>query len=300
MGKVTFTIAFLLCIVIGFGQSLVTSTKAWSNLKMDYWNPYNLTTENIKFTTDTVINNFFYKKVERSTDENQQYWSGYGFIREDSVKRVFYKVNVAEQERLFYNFNLQLHDTITAYSINTLDENLYVQPQLYFVVSVDSVLIGETFRKRINLGSPEDSANSFENWIDSTGNPGGILHNVGLMVGRDSYSLLCFSEDGIVKYHHPYFDSCYVLTGFDDNKSIDWSAKVFPNPISERSTLTVEHSIGNNNMQIDFFDLMGRTVYSTSFLTELLLTRKDFQPGIYFYKISDKSGNILTGKVLVN
>ena len=86
-----FTIAFLFSIVIGFSQSIVTSTKAWSNLKMDYWNPYNLSTENIKFTTDTTINTLLYKKVERSTDINQQYWAFYGFIREDSIKRVVMK-----------------------------------------------------------------------------------------------------------------------------------------------------------------------------------------------------------------
>jgi hypothetical protein len=300
MKTVCFTITFILGIVIGFGQSLVTSTKAWSNLKMDYWNPYNLSTENIKFTTDTIINDLLYKKVERSTDPNQQYWSNYGFIREDSIKRIFYKLNVAEQERLFYDFNLQMFDTITAYSINTLSGNLYIQPQLYLVVSVDSILIGETLRQRINLGSQEDSSYSFESWIDSTGNQGGLLHNNELLVGRDSYSLLCFSEDGIVKYHLPPFDSCYVLTGSADEKSIDWSVKVCPNPLIESATLTVEHSNSGNNMQIDFLDLAGRNVYSKSFFNELQLTRKDFQPGIYLYKIADRSGKILTGKIIVN
>jgi hypothetical protein len=56
MKKATFTIALFLGIVSGFSQSLVTSNKAWSNLKMDYWNPNNLSTENLKFTIDTVIN----------------------------------------------------------------------------------------------------------------------------------------------------------------------------------------------------------------------------------------------------
>jgi hypothetical protein len=300
MKKITLTITLLLSIVSGFSQSLVTSNKAWSNLKVDYLNPNNLSTENLKFTTDTVINNLIYKKIERSTDEDQQVWSFYGFIREDSAKRVFYKLIASEPEKLFYNFSLQLYDTITAYSINTFNNNIYIQPQLYFVVSVDSILIGDTFRKRINLGTPMDSTYIFENWIDSTGNPGGLLHNLELLVGRDSYSLLCFSEDGIVKYHHPNYDSCYVLTGIGNKKPIDWRVQVFPNPIIENSTLIVEHSNGTSRMQIDFYDLFGRKVYSRIFLNELQLTRSDFQSGIYFYKISDRSGNILTGKILVN
>lgn len=267
---------------------------------MDYWNPNNLSTENFKFTNDTVINNLVYKKVERSKDENQQNWSFYGYIREDSIKRVFYKLDYAEPEKLFYNFNLQLYDTITAYSINTNDNNLYIQPQVYFVVSVDSVLIGETFRKRINLGIPGDSTYEFEHWIDSTGNIGGLLHNFEILVGRDSYSLLCFSEDGVVKYQNPYFNSCYVLTGLDDKKPVDWSVKVSPDPIIESSILIVENSNRATNMQIDFYDLIGRNVCSKSFFKELQLTRNDFQPGIYFYKISDSSGNIFMGKIIVN
>jgi hypothetical protein len=267
---------------------------------MDYWNPYNRSTENIKFTTDTMINNLLYKKVERSTDENQQFWSDYGFIREDSIKRVFYKLTASDNDHLFYNFNIQLFDTLTAYSINTFENSVYVQPQIYFVISVDSVLIGETFRKRINLGVLGDSTYALEHWIDSTGNIGGILHNNEMLVGRDSYSLLCFSENGIVKYHQPNYNSCYVLTGLETKKSVALSVKVSPNPIIESSVLTVEHSDSGDNMQIDFFDLTGRNVYSTSFLNELLLSRKDFQPGIYFYIVTDSSGNILTGKIVVN
>ena len=277
-----FTVAFLLSIVMGFSQSLVTSTKAWNNFKMDYWNPFNLSTENIKFTTDTLINNLLYKKVERSTDENQQYWSDYGFIREDSIKRVFYKLTASDNDHLFYNFNIQLFDTITAYSINTFENSLYVQPQVYFVISVDSILIGETFRKRINLGVPGDSTYAFEHWIDSTGNIGGILHNNEMLVGRDSYSLLCFAEDGIVKYHKPDYNSCYVFTGLDEKKSVAWSVKISPDPIIESSILTVEPTNPGNNFQIDFFDLTGRNVYSKSFINELLLTRNDFQPGKLF------------------
>ncbi|MCK9220828.1 MAG: T9SS type A sorting domain-containing protein [Bacteroidales bacterium] len=298
MKKTTFTIVFLLSIIFGFSQSLVTSNKAWSNLKSDYWNPNNLSTENFKFTNDTIINNYVYKKIERSIDENQQNWSFYGFIREDSIKRVFYKLNASEQEYLFYNFTIQLYDTITAYSINTFENYLYVQPQIYFVISVDSVLIGETFRKRINLGIPEDSTYAFEQWIDSTGNIGGLLHNNEMLVGRDSYSLLCFSEDGILKYHHPNYDSCYVLTGLDIKNDVEMKVRISPNPIIERSTLVVENSNRTAKMQIDFYDIMGRKVYSKIFLNELQLTRNEFQPGIYFYKIVDRFGYILIGKII--
>ena len=293
------TIVFLLSIVFGFSQSLVTSNKSWSNLKSSYFNPNNLSTEYIKFTNDTTIDNFIYKKVERSIDANQQYWSVFGFIREDSIKRVFYKLNAFEPEHLFYSFNVQISDTITAYTINTFANNLFIQPQTYLVVSVDSALIGESFRKRINLGEPGYPSYSFEQWIDSTGNIGGLLHNNTMMVGRDSYSLLCFSENEIVKYNHPDFDSCFILTSLD-NKNIDAiTVRISPNPIIDKSTLVVENSKRFGKMQIDLYDLTGRNVFSRNFISELQLNRNDFQSGFYIYKISDNSGYILTGIIII-
>jgi len=300
MKKSALTILLFLNIVPGFSQSLVTTNKLWSNLKMDYWNPTNLSTEYLKFTTDTMINGQIYNKVERSLDENQQNWSGYGFIREDGAKRIYFRLSGTEPEYLFYDFNLQLYDTITAYSINTLDDNLFIQPQVYFVVSVDNILIGETFRKQINLGVVDDSVYSFEHWIDSTGNTGGLLHNLEMLVGRDSYSLLCFSEDGIVKYHHPDIDSCFVLTGLDDKYSFDVHVRIVPDPVIESSTLFVEHPDGHIEMHIDLFDFTGRTICSENFFDKLQLLKNDFKPGIYFYQIAYGYGKVLNGKFIVD
>lgn len=295
----TLTIIFLLSIVCGFSQSLVTSNKSWSNLKSSYFNPNNLSTEYFKFTNDTTINNLVYKKVVRSIDANQQFWSVFGFIREDSIKRVFYKLNASEPEYLFYSFNIQLFDTITAYTINTFANNYFIQPLAYLVVSIDSAMIGETFRKRINLGESGFPAYPIEQWVDSTGNMGGLFHNNTMMVGRDSYSLLCFSENGIVKYNNPNFDSCSVFTGLDDKYLNALTVRISPNPIIDKSTLVVENSNKFSKMRIDLYDLTGRKVYSKIFINELQLNRNDFQSGFYIYKISENIGYILTGILII-
>ena len=159
------------------GQSLVTTNKQWSNYRVMAIFGY-LLTEYIKFTSDTMIDGLTYKMVERSTDEYQMYWYSYGFIREDSDKKVFYKLNVAEPERLFYDFNLQLNDTITAWSVVTFQWTYWigVESQLYRVNAIDSILIGDTYRKQIHLGFDTCTSCDDEQWIDSTGNLGGILH----------------------------------------------------------------------------------------------------------------------------
>jgi hypothetical protein len=267
---------------------------------MNYFNPTNFSTENLKFTNDTLINTLVYKKVMRSIDAYQQSWSDFGFIREDPDKRIFYKLNATDPEYLFYNFNIQLFDTITAYTINTFATNFFIQPQTYFVVSVDSALIGETFRKRINLGVIGDSTYSLEHWIDSTGNTGGLLHNNSMLVGRDSYGLLCFSEDGIVKYHMPGFDSCYIVTGLDNKQLNEMRVKIVPNPITDNSTLILENTNGEDDFIIDIYDVPGSKVCSKTFKNNLPLTRNAFQPGIYFYQIRGESGFIGTGKIVIN
>ena len=298
MKRAILIICLLLNYLLGFSQSLVTSNKAWSNMKIEYHTWDTTATEHIKFTTDTILDGVTYKKVERSVDPNKVVWSSYGYIREDSVKRVFYKYEASDPEQLFYNFNVQPLDTFTAYNITTMEDGIWVTPQWYVVISTDSILIGETFRKRINLGV-FDTATIWEQWIDSTGNVGGILHNEDFLVGRDMYQLLCFSEDHVVKYLNPNFDSCYVVTGLKPLKVVELDVSISPNPIISQSTLTITGPETHTVMNIEIYDLTGRKVYSNSFKTELLLRRDDFLPGFYIYYIVSSDGQTFTGKIMV-
>ena len=283
-----------------FSQSLVTSNKLWSNLKRDYWHPYNFSTEFFKFTTDTTVNGQVYKKVERSTDANQQYWTWYGLIREDTSKRVFFRYNAAQPEYLFYDFNATVNDTINAFTIHTLTYN---QPSIfhvvYYVDSIDSVLIGDRYRKQINLKDTMDPFSVCEHWIDSTGNLGGLLHNMDMSVGRDDYDLLCFYEDGIVKYHHPDFTSCYVLLGIDKEHEPGYTVNISPNPMTDFATVTVGQPGVTSELQIDFFNLFGKPVLSKKIINTAQITRHEFTSGLYFYRIRGDDGSIKPGKLIV-
>jgi hypothetical protein len=291
-------IVLLFATVFCSGQSLVASNKGWNNLKTVYPLGYDQRTESIRFTDDTVINAMVYKRVERSTDKYQQYWSFFGYAREDAAKKVWYRQNAAGPDWLFYDFNLQLHDTITAYSIVTWYNSMAIDPQLYYATSIDSILIGETYRKRINLAGQEDTTYVIEKWIDSTGNAGGLLHNNNWLVGRDSYALLCYFEDGILKYHNSNFESCYVVTGTGEKDPATWEATLIPNPLAESSVLIVKCPDAAGLLLADFYDLTGRKVCSMSFSKKLQLSKKDFQPGLYFYRISGGSGIVLTGRFI--
>lgn len=292
-------IVFLLCIhtLVAKGQSIVSTNRTWHNVENVYINyPPVFMTEIIQFTTDSIIDGKTYKTVERSTDN--QTWNPFGFIREDQDKKVWYRRTAGEQENLFYDFDLQLHDTLTAWSIVTCYGNVNIVPQHYYVYAIDSTLIGDTYRKQFNL-SFNDTVPGWpaEQWIDSTGNPGGMLYNFVELVGRDSYSLLCYFENDILKFHNSYFDSCYVVTGINKPETAPNMVSVTPDPVVNRSVLKVSNT-RDEQLQISFFDASGRMLKSSAFTDECILSKDEFPAGIWFYRITGVD-QTLTGKFTV-
>lgn len=132
------------------GQSIVVTTNLWSNV-LSLEPSGQLFTEKIKFTTDTTINLVTYKVVERTLDKNQLNWNSYGFIREDANKRVYYKLNASDPEKLLYNLTLALDDSILAFGVHTFNNTVYLDSAMYHITTVDSILIGSTYQKRLHL-----------------------------------------------------------------------------------------------------------------------------------------------------
>jgi len=295
----------LVCLILlisylnSFTQSFVTTNKSWSNLKVDYWNWNNKSTEVFKFTSDTLLNGYVYKVVEISTDHNQLNWFYYGLIREDSTKKVFFRLNGVGNDLMFYDFGAKLNDTIFAHSVGTFNNTSYIYSTLYIVLSIDSLLIGNNYQKQINLRDTFSSGIVYEHWIDSTGNLGGLFHNNDGSVGRDSYSLLCFTEDEIVKYQMQGYSSCYVLTGMEKENSKDLYLKINPNPIDDYFTVTIDPSMSNKHLYLEIVSLFGQHVYSCRILPNQSMSRDNIQPGMYIYTISDSDKTIIKGKIIL-
>jgi hypothetical protein len=92
--------------MFSYSQSIVDTNKIWDNLVFYYY-PQHWDTEKIKFISDTVIDGLNYKKVIRSLDQYPTNWSFYGFIREDSNKRVFYRISGNEPDKMILNLNIE-------------------------------------------------------------------------------------------------------------------------------------------------------------------------------------------------
>jgi hypothetical protein len=294
---------FLICILsfnFSFSQSIVSTNKLWNNIIHYYDNYWHWGTENIKFTTDTIINSLTYKKVERSLDENQQNWFSYGYIRENTNKQVFYKINAPDTERLLYDLHLQQNDSVIAYTLNTLYPWKGLQPVMYRVVNIDSTIIGQTYRKRLNLAPASDTVDDVvEMWIDSTGSMSGMLHNFGFYCGCDYYSLLCFTENGILKYHDSNYSSCYILTGINESV-VKPTIIIYPNPMMDVPTLEINNFNEYISISISLYNLSGNEVLKSTDQKLIKIYKNNLPSGIYFYRITSNNIKLETGKIIIN
>ena len=81
----------LICLFTCKAQVLVSESKLWSTVESGTDNPEseNYHSYWIKFEGDSIINQTLYKKMYRADDSLHTLWTSYGFMREDSSKKVY-------------------------------------------------------------------------------------------------------------------------------------------------------------------------------------------------------------------
>jgi hypothetical protein len=281
------------------GQSIVVSTNLWSNL-ISIEPTGRLMTEIIKFTSDTTINLITYKTVERSLDTNQLNWTSYGFIREDANKRVYYKLHASDPEKLLYALNLALDDSILAFGVKTFNNIAYLDSAMYHVTAIDTMLVGSTYQKKLHLSVIfGGSLTEAEQWVDSMGSMSGILHNFNMKIGDDGYSLLCFEENGIFKYHNPSYTNCYVVTGIETISGPEITVSVNPNPVTEISTVRITGMKGNSEILGRFYNSLGENVLTKSATNEFQLRKSELPSGIYLLTVQSTEGTFVSRKIVI-
>ncbi|MBL7113145.1 MAG: T9SS type A sorting domain-containing protein [Bacteroidales bacterium] len=259
-----------------------------------------LATEHLRFTSDTVINAFQYKRVERSLEESPMSWSFYGYIREDNEKRIFYRTSASETEKMLYDLDLGIEDSVVVSGLYDFAQNQFVD-MIYHVTAMDSFQIGDTFRKQWHLSiREENNFTEVEQWIDSTGSKSGMLHNWDGMVGGDGFSLLCFSENDILLYQNPSYTSCYVITSTSPKQDEGFVFCAYPNPASGNFTVELPDNTGSTEIQL--FDLTGRLQLTKRIPAgqgKAIVDVSPLNPGIYLLKVTDGEKVIGVEKVVV-
>lgn len=224
-----------------------------------------------KVMGDSIYNAVTYKKyyAAQGTQSNTLQYNFFALLREDTPnKKVFAIPAGANQERLLYNFNLNLNDTVRVYPLDDF-------PGASFKLKVDhidSVLVNNQYRKQMRMKSYSYWLTEF--WIEGIGSTYGIFHpglsDYWIIDAEVCIELRCFWENGVLGYLQSPLLSCYSpktncstrLTESTDSKE---RINIFPNPAQSSLKIELGNSIG---IKLTIYDVAGRIVLLQSFNQE--------------------------------
>ncbi len=287
MKKVFLTLFVILSAVVAKSQSLVDTNKIWSEAII---NEMNQITENyyFKFSGDTTIASFQYKKIMRSDDEFMTSWYHYNnyYIREDTSKKVFLNLNDGNPDKLIYDFGVNIGDTVTIeypVIINVVVDTMY------------SVNILGLNRNKIVI---DESGCKYE-LIEGIGNTtlensqisicGLFIPATGLCpaVGGDHKEILCVKEDGNLIYQNPNYTECFYITNVTFNR-LNNTVNIYPNPAN--TEINIELAKNNENTKIEIFNNIGQIVYSADTKNNIeKIDISKLSSGMYFVKLSNRN-----------
>jgi len=150
---------------------------------------------------DTIINSISYQKIIRtnfkvvcSVDSTAEL---FGFLRNDTEShKVYYRDGYQTEEKLLYDFNLKVGDTLKGSVF------LYLNP--FTVSAIDSILINNNYHKRYSIKLREVLMDEY--LIEGVGTTVGLLERVSEF--WPFYELRCFSQHGQLGYLNPRVTDC--------------------------------------------------------------------------------------------
>ncbi len=269
---------------------LLKEGNQWNVLR-DYFNPIHYT-EIINADLDTLVDGRLCKKVvsTRDTSTSAIYSNRY-LLFEDTIARKIYSLDNQNNLRLYFDFTVQLGDTVTLYSpfYNSLDT---------FVVSqISNVDINSSSRKKVTLDYCSSSfyVQNIDTWIEGIGSLKGLIYGSSPPYVGSQYTLLCVSSTNQIFYQNTNFSQCYYT-----NVDIDEYRKPFllisPNPVIE--SIHVKN-IPENATNLKVIDIYGSCVYKSIIINgDMNVSLINLKSGLYILIIFNEK-EILSTKSLI-
>ncbi len=250
----------------------------------------------IMISGDTLINSQIYHKLTipfiqtiYSGTCTPIDFSGYqGAIRQDTVARkVFIVPPSFSVEQLFYDFNLQIGDTIKGYleTIMSLKDT---------VISIDSVMVGNKYHKRWFIND----------WysiymIEGIGSTNGLLfQSPGHVTDYNVFTITCFQQNGQTLYPDTAIN-CPLITSINSVDETSNQIKVFPNPFSTTTQISFDKTY--QTLDLSIIDLQGKIIQQKSYhdCNKITLDRAGIANGFYFLRVSLDGKFVETKKIAV-
>jgi hypothetical protein len=244
---------------------------------------------------DSTLNMLNYKKYFFSSDSIPLLTNGafFALVREDTLaKRVWAILKDSANEKLLYDFSLEVNDTTTVFPASNF---FYVPDGIKIIVEQsDSVLIDGQYRKRLKIIGADQNTYLPEYWIEGIGSTFGPFNSgfVGFIIFDAPYPvLICFEQDGQLLYHDLNFPDCYepLPVGINEEERIA-VLNVFPNPVN--NVLFIQ---GSDISRVELFDITGKMLKECA-CRELDLHNID--TGVYIVRVTDSHGKQSNTKVI--
>jgi len=188
---------------------------------------------------DTSIVGIAYKKVLSSGYKYYLSSCCYYFnqyecaIRQDTVQRkIYYYGPMSNKDTLLYDFEKMIPG-------GTLPPTLIRGLSYNYISSVDSVLVGSSYRKQYHV-SVKNSTNlldsNYAQVIEGIGSTLGLLTPFNGVPVEGGCNLTCYSESTIAMYTKPGY-TCNMTVGLAENEMQHPALHISPNPFSAQTTL---------------------------------------------------------------
>jgi hypothetical protein len=208
-----------------------------------------------------------------------------GGIRNDTINKKVYLYRDSA-EYVLYDFNLSVGDTAFK------DSSIFTYGQNALVSSIDSIMVGNSFRKKYNLLGTE--CNSVY-----------MIEGIGLSFGpidfatcfEDASYLTCFSNDSITFSTTNWSGQCEFV-GIEHPIKLT-SFKLYPNPTSGNFKIDMERRM--YNAEFKMYDQLGREVKSMRNINgnSIQIENSALPRGIYKINIVESNKVILSQKLIL-
>ena len=246
----------------------------------------------IKMSGDTLINSLPYHKLftpyiqTSGKSKNIQISTGYnGAIRQDTLNRKVYIIPPFEfAEQLLYDFTMHVGDTVQGY-IETFGYPKDV------VISIDSVLIGNNYRKKWNINLSYQIS-----LIEGVGSTYGLIEtSPGQGADFPDISISCFRQNDVTIYPDT-LTNCELITSINPIAVNNDLINVYPNPSNGSFHIELDQSINVKKVQVA--DLIGNIIFQVEKNIPATLFVENLPNGIYILSIIDQDNKRINKKIL--
>ena len=245
---------------------------------------------------DTMINGIDYKKMVETSDSNlitppgsHELWYA---IRNDTAARKVYIYDILNggggKEKILYDFSVNIGDTIPNNSWWTYRGSV--------ITDIDTIVIDTNehlvFYTRSKLGD------NLMPYIEGIGGTAGLIYVPVFFEGGTQLVCQMLGED-----RQPYYTApgeickLYHYTGVEENAGKDAGAFIYPHPVNAGSILEIKKE-GDLIDDLLIYDNMGRLIYQRENTNnnQVLIGPLIHHPGIYYYWLTTRKGNVHSGK----